>query len=62
MGGAFGGKEVQGAPYAALAALGAWKTKRPVRVRLTRALDAAWFADPPRRSRSQKIHSSIGSD
>src|SRR5215831_1296517 len=41
MGGAFGGKEVQGAPYAALAALGAWKTKRPVRVRLTRALDMA---------------------
>jgi xanthine dehydrogenase large subunit len=41
MGGAFGGKEVQGAPYAALAALGAWKTKRAVRVRLTRALDMA---------------------
>src|SRR5262249_45818728 len=41
MGGAFGGKEVQGAPYAAIAALGAWKTRRPVRVRLTRALDMA---------------------
>ena len=41
MGGAFGGKEVQANPYAAIAALGAWKTKRPVRVRLTRALDMA---------------------
>jgi len=41
MGGAFGGKEVQGSPYAAVAALGTWKTRRPVRVRLTRALDMA---------------------
>jgi xanthine dehydrogenase large subunit len=41
MGGAFGGKEVQANPWAAIAALGAWKTKRPVRVRLTRALDFA---------------------
>jgi xanthine dehydrogenase large subunit len=41
MGGAFGGKEVQANPYAAIAALGAWKTKRPVRVRLTRELDMA---------------------
>jgi xanthine dehydrogenase large subunit len=41
MGGAFGGKEVQANAYAAIAALGAWKTKRPVRVRLTRALDMA---------------------
>jgi xanthine dehydrogenase large subunit len=41
MGGAFGGKEVQANPYAAIAALGAWKTKRPVRVRLTRKLDIA---------------------
>ena len=39
MGGAFGGKEVQANPYAAIAALGAWKTKRPVRVRLPRVLD-----------------------
>src|SRR5499433_1533175 len=39
MGGAFGGKEVQANPYAAIAALGAWKTKRPVRVRLPRILD-----------------------
>jgi xanthine dehydrogenase large subunit len=39
MGGAFGGKEVQANLWAAIAALGAWKTKRPVRVRLTRALD-----------------------
>jgi xanthine dehydrogenase large subunit len=41
MGGAFGGKEVQANPWAAIAALGAWKTHRPVRVRLTRALDIA---------------------
>jgi xanthine dehydrogenase large subunit len=41
MGGAFGGKEVQANPYAAVAALGAWKTGRPVRVRLTRELDFA---------------------
>ncbi len=41
MGGAFGGKEVQANSYAAVAALGAWKTGRPVRVRLTRELDVA---------------------
>ncbi|MGP8244059.1 MAG: xanthine dehydrogenase molybdopterin binding subunit, partial [Bryobacteraceae bacterium] len=41
MGGAFGGKEVQANPWAAVAALGARKTRRPVRVRLTRALDMA---------------------
>ncbi len=41
MGGAFGGKEVQANPWAAVAALGTWKTKRPVRVRLTRKLDMA---------------------
>jgi xanthine dehydrogenase molybdopterin binding subunit/xanthine dehydrogenase small subunit len=41
MGGAFGGKEVQASPYAAIAALGAWKTRRPVRVRLPRVLDMA---------------------
>jgi xanthine dehydrogenase large subunit len=41
MGGAFGGKETQADPWAAVAALGAWKTKRPVRVRLSRALDIA---------------------
>ena len=39
MGGAFGGKEVQANTWAAIAALGAWKTGRPVRVRLTRQLD-----------------------
>jgi xanthine dehydrogenase large subunit len=39
MGGAFGGKEVQANPWAAIAALGAWKTRRPVRVRLPRHLD-----------------------
>ena len=41
MGGAFGGKEVQANAWAAIAALGASKTKRPVRVRLPRALDMA---------------------
>lgn len=41
MGGAFGGKEVQSNPWVAVAALGAWKTGRPVRVRLTRQLDMA---------------------
>jgi xanthine dehydrogenase large subunit len=41
MGGAFGGKEVQANPYAAIAALGTWKTRRPVRVRLPRYLDMA---------------------
>jgi xanthine dehydrogenase large subunit len=41
MGGAFGGKEVQANPYAAVAALGAWKTRRPVSVRLARGLDIA---------------------
>ena len=39
MGGAFGGKETQASPYAAIAALGAHKTGRPVRVRLSRRLD-----------------------
>jgi xanthine dehydrogenase large subunit len=41
MGGAFGGKEVQANPWAAIAALGVWKTRRPVRVRLPRVLDMA---------------------
>jgi xanthine dehydrogenase large subunit len=41
MGGAFGGKEVQANAYAAIAALGAWKTRRPVSIRLTRQLDMA---------------------
>ena len=41
MGGAFGGKEVQANPWAAIAALGVWKTRRPVRVRLPRLLDMA---------------------
>jgi xanthine dehydrogenase large subunit len=39
MGGGFGGKESQAAPYAAVAALGALKTGRPVRVRLRRSED-----------------------
>jgi xanthine dehydrogenase large subunit len=41
MGGAFGGKEVQANPWAAVAALGTWKTRHPVRVRLPRKLDMA---------------------
>jgi xanthine dehydrogenase large subunit len=39
MGGAFGGKEVQANPYAAVAAVGAHKLRRPVRVRLDRQRD-----------------------
>ncbi len=39
MGGGFGGKEVQANPYAAVAALGAFLTRRPVRVRLSRLQD-----------------------
>ena len=41
MGGGFGGKESQANPWAALAALGALKTGRPVRVRLRRHHDMA---------------------
>jgi len=41
MGGAFGGKETQANAWAAIAALGAWKTRRPVRVRLPRQQDIA---------------------
>ena len=41
MGGAFGGKESQANLWAAVAALGAWKTRRPVHVRLPRVLDMA---------------------
>ena len=39
MGGGFGGKEMQPHGYAAVAALGAKRTGRPVRVRLTRTQD-----------------------
>ena len=39
MGGAFGGKETQANCWAAVAALGAVKTRRPVHVRLPRVLD-----------------------
>jgi xanthine dehydrogenase molybdopterin binding subunit/xanthine dehydrogenase small subunit len=39
MGGGFGGKETQGNAWAALAALGALKTGKPVRVQLDRDLD-----------------------
>lgn len=39
MGGGFGGKETQAATFAALAALAAARTRRPVRVRVNRDLD-----------------------
>ena len=39
MGGGFGGKETQANPYAAIAALAAYRTGRPVRIKLTRGLD-----------------------
>lgn len=39
MGGAFGGKETQANCFAAVAALGAHKTGRPVRIRFSRRLD-----------------------
>jgi xanthine dehydrogenase large subunit len=39
MGGAFGGKEVQGNTFAALVALAAYKTGQPVRIQLDRDLD-----------------------
>lgn len=39
MGGGFGGKESQANPYAAVAALAAWRTGRPVRIKLERGLD-----------------------
>ncbi|HMN34338.1 MAG TPA: xanthine dehydrogenase molybdopterin binding subunit [Chiayiivirga sp.] len=39
MGGGFGGKETQANPYAAVAALAAWRTGRPVRIKLERGLD-----------------------
>jgi xanthine dehydrogenase molybdopterin binding subunit/xanthine dehydrogenase small subunit len=41
MGGGFGGKETQGNTWAALVALAAWKTRRPVRVMLDRDVDMA---------------------
>src|SRR5206468_1569618 len=41
MGGGFGGKETQAAPYAAMAALGAVKLKRPCKVWLNRDVDMA---------------------
>ncbi len=39
MGGGFGGKETQANPYAAIAALAAWRTGRPVRIKLPRGID-----------------------
>ncbi len=42
LGGAFGGKEEQAAGWAALAALGAWKTGKTVKVYLNRREDMGW--------------------
>ncbi|MEW6432892.1 MAG: xanthine dehydrogenase molybdopterin binding subunit [Myxococcota bacterium] len=42
MGGGFGGKETQAAPYACLASLAAVKTGRPVKVWLNRDQDMLW--------------------
>lgn len=42
MGGGFGGKETQAAPYACMAALAALKTGRPVKVWLNRDQDMLW--------------------
>ena len=39
MGGGFGGKETQANPYAAIAALAAHVTRRPVRIKLARGID-----------------------
>ena len=39
MGGGFGGKETQANSFAAIAALAAWRTGRPVRIKLPRSLD-----------------------
>ena len=39
MGGGFGGKETQANPYAGVAALAAWRTGRPARVKLQRSPD-----------------------
>ncbi|MHB2019642.1 MAG: xanthine dehydrogenase molybdopterin binding subunit [Candidatus Xenobia bacterium] len=39
MGGGFGGKETQGNTWAAVVALAAWKTQRPVRLQLDRDVD-----------------------
>ena len=73
MGGAFGGKETQANPWAAVAALGAVKTKRPVHVRLPRVLDMVLTGKrhpflarfeagsrPPRRPRSFAVGTVFG--
>lgn len=39
MGGGFGGKETQANSFAAVAALAAWHTRQPVRIKLSRQLD-----------------------
>ena len=47
MGGGFGGKEMQSHGYAAVAALGATLTGRPVRLRLNRTLDITMTGKRP---------------
>ncbi len=42
LGGAFGGKEDQATPWAVMAALGAWKTGKPVKLLLDRQDDMRW--------------------
>ncbi|MDZ4198847.1 MAG: molybdopterin cofactor-binding domain-containing protein, partial [Kiritimatiellia bacterium] len=42
LGGGFGGKEDQATPWAALAALAAWRLKRPVKLVLRRGEDMRW--------------------
>ena len=42
MGGGFGGKETQAAPFAAMASLAAWRLGRPVKVWLNRDQDMMW--------------------
>ncbi len=73
MGGGFGGKEMQPHGYAAVAALGATLTGRPVRVRLTRTQDmtmtgkrhgfhAAWSVGFDDRGRLQALDVTLTSD
>ena len=73
MGGAFGGKEMQPHGYAAIAALGAVLTGRPVRLRLTRSQDltmtgkrhgfhAQWRVAFDRSGRLQALDATLTSD
>jgi xanthine dehydrogenase large subunit len=73
MGGGFGGKEMQPHGYAAIAALGATLTGRPVRLRLTRAQDmtmtgkrhgfhAQWRVGLDEEGRLQALDATLTSD